>query len=319
MDKKELIDQLVRQLEASARAALASRDAAAAEARDGATPDEKREDARAAHQLASLGRAQQQRARQALAEVDGLAQFRPPPLPATAAIGVGAIVEVEDADSGEGRTFFLAPVGAGITLTGPGGDGHLSVVTPASPIGRAVLGRRTGDVVDITVDGDLREWAITYVGLRDRRSPAAISRRVLDVDERVERGQLAAVEEQPLAALAPVVLDVPGAAQRDHIARALVAPRDRRSRAVMRVIGRHPGLDHVCEPERIDHVALALVQHDAAAPGAAIDLDRLERELRHLACTAGTLHRADTTSARATTATPASTRHHALGGRVVGG
>jgi transcription elongation GreA/GreB family factor len=122
------------------------------------------EDARAAHQLASLGRAQQQRAEQALAEIDRLAQFRPPPLPGTAAIGVGAIVEVEDADSGEGRTFFLAPVGAGITLTGPGGDGHLSVVTPASPIGRAVLGRRSGDVVDISVDGDLREWAITYVG-----------------------------------------------------------------------------------------------------------------------------------------------------------
>jgi transcription elongation GreA/GreB family factor len=164
MDKKELIDQLVRQLEASARAALSSRNAAAAEARDGATPDEKREDARAAHQLASLGRAQQRRAQQALAEVDSLAQFRPAPLPGTAAIGVGAIVEVEDADSGEGRTFFLAPVGAGITLTGPGGDGHLSVVTPASPIGRSVIGRRHGDVVDVTVDGDLREWSITYVG-----------------------------------------------------------------------------------------------------------------------------------------------------------
>jgi transcription elongation GreA/GreB family factor len=164
MDKKELVDQLVRQLEASARAALASRNAAAAEARDGATPDEKREDARAAHQLASLGRAQQQRAQQALAEVDSLVQFRPPPLAQTARIAVGAIVEVEDADSGEGRTFFLAPCGAGITLTGPGGDGHLSVVTPVSPIGRAVLGKRSGEVVDITVDGDVREWEITYVG-----------------------------------------------------------------------------------------------------------------------------------------------------------
>jgi transcription elongation GreA/GreB family factor len=38
------------------------------------------------------------------------------------------------------------------------------VVTPASPIGRAVLGKKTGDVVDITVDGDIREWSITYVG-----------------------------------------------------------------------------------------------------------------------------------------------------------
>jgi transcription elongation GreA/GreB family factor len=164
MDKMQLVAQLVSQLEASARAALAARDAAAAEAREGATPDEKREDARAAHQLAGFGRAQQRRAQQALAEIDSLARFRPQPLSASAAIAVGAIVEIEDADTGEGRTFFLAPVGAGVTLTGPGGDGHLSVVTPASPIGRAVLGRRVADVVDVTVDGDLREWAITYVG-----------------------------------------------------------------------------------------------------------------------------------------------------------
>ncbi|MBA3821161.1 MAG: GreA/GreB family elongation factor, partial [Deltaproteobacteria bacterium] len=40
----------------------------------------------------------------------------------------------------------------------------LSVVTPASPIGRAVLGKRTGAVVDVTVDGDVREWQITFVG-----------------------------------------------------------------------------------------------------------------------------------------------------------
>src|SRR6185369_15274937 len=87
MNKQDLVEQLGRQLAASARAALASRDAAAAEARDGATPDEKREDARAAHQLASLGRTQQRRAQQALADIDSLVQFRPGPLAATASIG----------------------------------------------------------------------------------------------------------------------------------------------------------------------------------------------------------------------------------------
>jgi len=163
MNKQVLVEQLVRQLEASARAALSARDAAAAEARDGATPDEKREDARAAHQLQSLGRAQQGRAKQALSDADTLAGFRPAALGKTARIVVGAVVEIEDAESGEGRTFFLAPVGAGVTLTGPGGDGHLSVVTPASPIGRAVLGKKTGEIVDVTVDGDVREWQITYV------------------------------------------------------------------------------------------------------------------------------------------------------------
>ena len=163
MDKLDLVAQLARQLGDSARAALSARDAAAMEAREGATPDEKREDARAAHQLGTIGRQQQRRAQSALAEVDALASFRPGPIAPQAAIGLGAIVEIEDEDSGEGRTFFLAPVGAGITLSGPGGDGLVSVVTPASPVGRAVIGRRLGDVVDVTVDGALREWQINYV------------------------------------------------------------------------------------------------------------------------------------------------------------
>ena len=157
MDKQDLVAQLVRQLQTSARAALAARDATTSEAREGATPDEKREDARAAHQQGTLGKAQQRRAQQALAEVDAVAQWKPA---AMSKIAVGAIVEIEDPDSGEGRTLFLAPVGAGITLTGPGGDGLLSVVTPASPVGKAVLGRTEGELVEIAD----REWQISYVG-----------------------------------------------------------------------------------------------------------------------------------------------------------
>jgi transcription elongation GreA/GreB family factor len=164
MDKQDLIAQLLSKLHASARSALAARDAAASEAREGATPDEKREDARAAHQLGTLGKAQQRRAQQAIAEIDALAQWKPGPVKAAAPIAVGAIVEIEDVENGQGRTFFLAPVGAGVTLTGPGGDGMLSVVTPASPAGAAVLGRKVGDVVAITQAGELREWQISYVG-----------------------------------------------------------------------------------------------------------------------------------------------------------
>lgn len=163
MDKQDLVAQLVRQLQASARSALAARDAAAAEARDGATPDEKREDARAAHHVATLGLAQQRRAQQALAEIDSLATWNPAPLPFSAAVRIGAIVEIEDPESGQGRTFFLAPVGAGVTLSGPGGDGVLSVVTPQSPIGTAVLGRKVGDTVAIVQAGELRDWQISYV------------------------------------------------------------------------------------------------------------------------------------------------------------
>ena len=164
MDKQDLVAQLVRQLEASARAALAARDVAAAEARDGATPEEKREDARAAHQVGTLGRAQQKRAKDALAQIDALAAWKPGPAPPGRPIAVGAIVEIEDPETGQGRTFFLAPVGAGVTLTGPGGDGVLSVVTPASPVGAAVLGKKLGDVVEIAASGEWRDWQISYIG-----------------------------------------------------------------------------------------------------------------------------------------------------------
>jgi transcription elongation GreA/GreB family factor len=36
------------------------------------------------------------------------------------------------------------------------------VVTPHSPIGKAVLGRRVGDIIEVTVEGEPREWTITY-------------------------------------------------------------------------------------------------------------------------------------------------------------
>jgi transcription elongation GreA/GreB family factor len=77
-------------------------------------------------------------------------------------LALGAVVEVECEDAG--RTFFLAPVGAGIELTGPGGDGFLSVVTPTSPFGRAVMGTRVGDTVEVVAGGRARAWTVSWVG-----------------------------------------------------------------------------------------------------------------------------------------------------------
>jgi transcription elongation GreA/GreB family factor len=161
MDKKFLVEQLAERLRESASAARKASQVAAEVARDGATPAEKREDARVALEFSSLAKGQTERAARVAAELSTLEIFRPAQLPPSAPITVGAIVEVED--EALGRTFFLAPVGAGIELTGPGGDGFLSVVTPVSPIGKAVLGRRVGDTVEVTVQNEPREWTITYV------------------------------------------------------------------------------------------------------------------------------------------------------------
>jgi transcription elongation GreA/GreB family factor len=161
MDKRFLVAQLSDQLRTSAEVARRAEKAASDEAREGATPAEKREDARVALEQGSLARGQAERAARVGAELATLDVFRPPRQPNGGPIELGAVVEVED--ESQGRTFFLAPVGAGVELTGPGGDGFLSVVTPQSPIGRAVMGKRTGDTVEVTVKGEVREWTITYV------------------------------------------------------------------------------------------------------------------------------------------------------------
>ncbi len=163
MDKRALVDQLELHLREIMREAQRTSEMAAEEARAGATSREKRVDTRVAIENAGLARGHQQRARRAETELRSLEGFSPAPLSKNASVDVGAIVEIENEDSGEGRTLFVAPSGAGVTLTGPGGDGLFSVVTPTSPIGKAVRRRRVGEVISIAVRGDVREWLITWV------------------------------------------------------------------------------------------------------------------------------------------------------------
>jgi transcription elongation GreA/GreB family factor len=159
MDKQFMVEQLASRIRESAQVALREQEAAASEARDGATPDEKRADARVALEFSNLASAQGRRASAALDDLAVIEKFRPPEL--RAQIALGTIIEIEDGD--EGRTVFLAPVGAGIELTMPDGDGFVTVVTPASPLGKAVLGRSVGDTVEVVVKGEPREWTVTFL------------------------------------------------------------------------------------------------------------------------------------------------------------
>jgi transcription elongation GreA/GreB family factor len=163
MDKRLLLAQLESKIRDTAQIAERASAAAAEVAREGATPHEQTEDARVAIEFGALARGQGHRLERARAELDALKKFRAPAIPRGGRVEVGAVVEIEDEDNGEGRTFFLAPVGAGVELTAPGGDGFLTVVTPASPIGRRVLGRRVDDVIEVAVEGEPRYWKVVWV------------------------------------------------------------------------------------------------------------------------------------------------------------
>ncbi|MCC6849888.1 MAG: GreA/GreB family elongation factor [Deltaproteobacteria bacterium] len=136
-------------------------EAAATEAREGATPAERREDARVMQENAGLARGHRARLERAVSELGLLERFRPPRFSSRSPVALGAIVEVED--GAEGRTLFLAPAGAGLELAGPGGDGYLSVITPTSPVGRALIGRRLGDTVEVTVDDAVTDWTLVHI------------------------------------------------------------------------------------------------------------------------------------------------------------
>lgn len=136
-----------------------------------ATEAEKKEDARAAVEFGSLAKGQALRMRRASEELEVLGKFAMREMPvfnSKSAIAIGAMVDVSiDSDEGDGygeeRTLMLLPVGAGTELTGPGGDGFISVITPWSPLGKSLLGKRAGDVIDVTINGELREWTIVDV------------------------------------------------------------------------------------------------------------------------------------------------------------
>jgi transcription elongation GreA/GreB family factor len=75
-----------------------------------------------------------------------------------APIALGAWVTVTD-DDDDASEVFLAPHGGGMRLEGE----RVGVVTPRSPLGRALLGKRAGDDAEVVVDGKRRSLSIVEV------------------------------------------------------------------------------------------------------------------------------------------------------------
>lgn len=125
----------------------------------------RREDAKEAALQARLSSGHRGRRERALGELETLREFTRKGLPVFGrkdAVALGALIDVavEAGEAEEERSLFLLPVGAGEELEGPGGDGFVAVATPSSPIGRALLGARVGDSVEVVVAGRDSEWTV---------------------------------------------------------------------------------------------------------------------------------------------------------------
>ncbi len=72
---------------------------------------------------------------------------------------VGAIVRLRSERAG--RVVFLLPAGAGTILDH--GGAQIRVITPASPLGRALLGARRGDSIEVELSDRIDEYAVEDV------------------------------------------------------------------------------------------------------------------------------------------------------------
>ncbi|MFZ5439359.1 MAG: GreA/GreB family elongation factor [Myxococcota bacterium] len=151
--KKTLKAELLATLEAT----LATLEAAHADTREAATHEEAKpendKDTRALEQ-SYLARGQAMRIEALKA---GLAAAGTMSLAPTDVAREGALVEAED-EEGEVLRYYLAPEGGGTRL-----GGGVQVVTPASPLGAALVGRRAGDEVELKLAGRSRTLSISAV------------------------------------------------------------------------------------------------------------------------------------------------------------
>ncbi len=69
----------------------------------------------------------------------------------------GCLVELEL--QGRKAYYYLVPAGGGLILAMDGKP--VQVITPQSPLGEAILGRRLGDLVQVSIRDQIRQYKIT--------------------------------------------------------------------------------------------------------------------------------------------------------------
>ena len=149
--KAELLALLAADLDTAERAYRATKEGATHE---DAKPENDK-DTRALEQsyLARGQAARIEELRAGIADVTALAVRSFEGAPAA----LGALVTV-DQDGGE-SVLLLAPAAGGARLA----KGTVQVVTPRSPLGRAILGARAGDDVEVTLAGKARTLTVVRV------------------------------------------------------------------------------------------------------------------------------------------------------------
>ncbi len=150
--KQELVSVVGADLETLVRAHRAAVEGAT---HDQAKPENDK-DTRALEQ-SYLARGQAKRAQELRESLAAVGRLEVPVFGPNQPVGIGALVTAEESD----RTvkFLIAPHGGGYRLAA----GSVQVVTPRSPLGEALIGKRVGDVCEVLTGGGRRELELVAI------------------------------------------------------------------------------------------------------------------------------------------------------------
>jgi transcription elongation GreA/GreB family factor len=152
-----IIEQLTDDLAVQFNAALAAHEASTHEEN---IPDNKYETL--ALEASYVAQGQANRAQEIRRALETYKQLTPQNYDDNSTIGLTSLVSLSG-DDDTTRTVFVGPLEGGMKVVDPLTGAEIVVITPASPLGRDLIGRTTGDLVRIGVGSAAREFEIAGV------------------------------------------------------------------------------------------------------------------------------------------------------------
>lgn len=160
IDKRAVISAALARLEADHRLLVAQAEATREAATHEEAKPENDKDTRGLEQ-SYLARGQARRVEEVGEAITRLRFLELPPFGPDHPVGAGALVEVELEDEST-QHWLVVPVAGGMVVEVGGVEVRL--ITPASPVGAALIGKLEGDELEVRVQRNIRRYVVMSVG-----------------------------------------------------------------------------------------------------------------------------------------------------------
>lgn len=154
MNKKEIVGEMIARMESD----LATLNASLMESYETATDEENIPRSKyetLALEASYLVQGQARRSEELEEAIGILKNFKLKDFDTSTKVDLSALVTLES-EEGLRRTVLLAPVGGALKVEVAGRE--ISLMTPQSPMGRAVMGHYLGDIVELNVAGKITDY-----------------------------------------------------------------------------------------------------------------------------------------------------------------